>query len=260
MQPPDLPAALSRRTVPLPPGRLVHGEDDDTPILWLSDAPATVGLWQSLYAAHPAGGLYPILLDHLPGDPRRPWDDGELWPGLMSSPDDHDAAEVLAGRWTANADPSRAAVPVTTPFGAEWPGLADPIRPGTDPDEQAVEGVRALLARDPSLRLGLVAAARGSDAVAVCGWTGPVNHDNDTAKYAAVLRSWERRFGVRLIALGFADLRLSVAAPPTDDDECLRVAAEHFAFAPDNIVQGTSPLSRYATNLLYEPIWSFWWD
>jgi hypothetical protein len=105
-----------------------------------------------------------------------------------------------------------------------------------------------------------VTASRGSDALAVAGWQGAVNYTNDTAELSAVLRSWEDRFGVRVIGAGFAELYLSVAAPPADHAEALRVAAEHFAFCPDNVWQGTSPLTTYANYLIDAPLWSFWWD
>ena len=75
-----------------------------------------------------------------------------------------------------------------------------------------------------------------------------------------MLRSREDRFGVRLIGAGFAELHLSVAAPSQDQAEALRVAAEHFAFRPDNIWQGSSPLTTYAHHLIEAPLWTFWWD
>jgi hypothetical protein len=69
------------------------------------------------------------------------------------------------------------------------------------------------------------------------GWAGPVNYDNDTAKFSAVLRSWEDRFGVRVVAANSNTLIVSVAAPPGDLDAALHLAAEHFAFCPDNLWQ-----------------------
>lgn len=88
--------------------------------------------------------------------------------------------------------------------------------------------------------MGLAAATRSSDAIAVAGWQGAVNYIGDTAHLSAVLRSWEDRFGVRLVGAGFAELYLSVAASPTSDAEAIHVAAEHFAFCPDNVWQGSA--------------------
>ncbi|MBU2664889.1 DUF4253 domain-containing protein [Actinoplanes bogorensis] len=263
----------------LPPGRLVHGDegDDEKPAMWVSDGPATGDLWRSLRAAQPATGLCPLLLDHLTGDPRRPWDDGELWPGDVTSPSDHDPGALLAQGWrdqigdvpgdqTGGAagdqigDASGDRIAVTAPFGTRWPGLADGRKPPVDPDVRAAHCVDRLLRSDPHLRLGLVPAATGSAALAVAGWQGAVNYTNDTARLSAVLGSWEERFGARVIGAGFADLYVSVAAPPVDHADALRVAAEHFAFCPDNIWQGAGSLTAYAEQLTDAPIWTFWWD
>ncbi|YCK38544.1 DUF4253 domain-containing protein [Actinomadura sp. ATCC 39365] len=45
----------------------------------------------------------------------------------------------------------------------------------------------------------------------------------------------EHRFGAVVVGVGFADLYVSVASPPATLQEALHVAAEHFAFCPDNI-------------------------
>ncbi|WP_432832468.1 DUF4253 domain-containing protein [Dactylosporangium sp. CA-092794] len=50
-----------------------------------------------------------------------------------------------------------------------------------------------------------------------------------TAKFSAVLRSWEGRFGVRVLQIDSSSLTVSVAALPADVDAGLHLAAEHFA-------------------------------
>ena len=111
----------------------------------------------------------------------------------------------------------------------------------------------------PQLRRGWVATERSSDAPSVTGWHGPANFMDDTAVVSAVLRSWEDRFGARLIGMGPADLYVSVPAPPTSRAEALPIAAEHFALCPDNIGQ-MNGLVSYADGLVGEQLWSFWWD
>ncbi|MFY1689478.1 DUF4253 domain-containing protein [Plantactinospora sp. WMMB782] len=258
--------------VPLPPGRAVAGDEgaDEHPALWLSDGPAAPGLWPSLRSGHSECGLWPLLLDSYQRDARRPWDDGELWPEAMSSPAEHDPGELLAAWWASHTstddedDQLSAAerIAVTAPYGQEWPGLAGAMRCRVDPDEHADHSAAEMLRDKPGLRLGLVAADRGSDALTVAGWQGAVNYVNDTAELSAVLRSWEDRFGARLIGVGFAELYLSVAALPSDRAEATRVAAEHFAFCPDNVWQAgrAHTLTAYAERLMNAPIWSFWWD
>ncbi|CAL9492688.1 hypothetical protein SUDANB95_03250 [Actinosynnema sp. ALI-1.44] len=267
--PPDLralfadPADAAGRSlsVPLPPGRAVSSaeEDGDRPAFWLSDAPAPEGLWSRLRAEHARSGLWPLLLDALDdNDPEyRPWGSGEVTPGGMSDPAAHDPAALLAAWWTDHTDNPD---PETTPYGRAWPGLAPTPTTGGDPDRIA-DGLAAhLLADHRSMRLGLVAADRGADALAVAGWFGPANYTDDTAEIAAVLRGWEDRFGARVVGVGFATLLLSVAAPPTTHDQALAVAAEHFAFCPDNVWQGVTPLSAYAERLVGDHSWAFWWD
>jgi Domain of unknown function (DUF4253) len=127
------------------------------------------------------------------------------------------------------------------------------------------ESVDAIDADDPEARLGLVAADRGADVLAVIGWHGPGAYIQETARLAAVVRTWEDRFGARVVGIGFDTLYLSVAAPPVTFEHALQVAAEHFAFSTDTILAGLigfkpHPLAAYAEQLLNERSWSFWWD
>jgi hypothetical protein len=188
----------------------------------------------------------------------------------MSSPASHDPADLLAQWWATytavdedddmlDADRRLA---VTAPFGQTWPGLASCRETTTNPDQLAAEFAQAFLADRPQTRLGLVAAASGAEALTAAGWTGPCNYDNDTAKFSAVVRDWEHRFGARVVAVGFSALHLSVASPPVDEHEALLVAAEHFAFCPDDIWQGSRPytLAAYAERITGAHHWDFWWD
>jgi hypothetical protein len=243
----------------LPAGRLIDTTDDGPwhePLLWCADGRAVPGDWSALEPARRAAGLLPVLLD-VGGGQGGP-EQWELMPGEMSYPGDHDAEEVLADFWDAYAAE-----------GEEWPGLANSpeYAPGSGGyvDAVAADFVDSLLdgggpLKDP--RLALVPARRSADIPAAIGWTGPAHHDNDTARLCAVLRSWEDRFGIRVVGLGFAHLLVSVTAPPTALAEAEALAAEHFAFCPDTILQSDDPTLRgYAErHLLNQPAWHFWWD
>ncbi|MBW4718358.1 DUF4253 domain-containing protein [Saccharothrix sp. SC076] len=198
----------------------------------------------------------------------RPWGEGEVAPEDMSSPDDHDAAALLAEWWRDHTGPDEddALSPaerdgVTAPYG-DWPGLAPTTATTADPEHAAVDLAETLFAVFGTMRLGLVRAERGADALTALGWTGPVNCIGDTAEVSAVVRDWERRFGARVVGVGFDTLYLSVAAPPATREEALRVAAEHFAFCPDNVWQSrdAQTLAAYADRLVGERSWAFWWD
>lgn len=264
----------------LPPGRIIRTEEDDRPALWLSDDPAPPGLWAQFAAEHPATGLWPLLVD--PDDHGRSGAAapcGELYEPPGTPIADHDADTVLAARWaevTEPDEPDETEEPAPgeqpqpgaedhAPFGRRWPGLApatgaSPAAP--TPQAHAAATAAALAAARPGARLGLVAADRSADAPAGCGWSGPVNYTGDMSAFSAVLRSWEDRFGARVVGMGFDTLLLSVASPPRDEATALRVAAEHHAFCPDNVWQNTpgGTLARYAASLVGEDVWSFWWD
>lgn len=258
----------------LPPGRLVHCDyGKGRPVLWMSDGLVKAGVWARLCSSSEDLGLWPLLLEALePDDEFRPWGSGELSSDRTSDPKSQDANKVLARWWRDcaadeddDSDDERAMAgrpAVTAPYGRRWPGLAPSAPTTTSPAQRAMDYADELLAGDPSLRLGLVPAATSAEALSGCGWEGPMNHTNDTGEIAAVVLDWERRFGARVVGVGFASLYLSVATPPTTLEDALRVAAEHFAFCPDNVWQGLRPntLASYAEQLVGETSWTFWWD
>ncbi|MEU6810930.1 DUF4253 domain-containing protein [Streptomyces sp. NPDC046831] len=270
----------------LPPGTLVDTTCEGAwhePLLWYAGRAASPGNWAALGAPAARAGLLPVLVEVAgsKGGPEQ-WD---LMPGRMSYPGDHDAEEVLAAFWESyaedGADPGEdqaggdGAVGLSgergpydepvAPFGPAWPGLAPAGVLAAAPEVRAAEVADSLTGgsrnwfKEP--RLALVPARRSADIPAAVGWTGPVNHEDDVAVLCSVLRSWEDRFGIRVVALGFDALVVSVAAPPTTLAEAERIAAEHFAFCPDNVLQGEpGTLRAYAEGLVGEPVWFFWWD
>ncbi|MFF4837360.1 DUF4253 domain-containing protein [Streptomyces sp. NPDC001315] len=238
----------------LPLGRLIDATDEGPwhePLLWHAEQPASTGNWTALGTRAGRAGLLPVLID-LGGSQGGPqeWD---LMPGEASYPGNHDAEEVLEEFWEEYAAAED-----------EWPGLTAPLTRTADPDTRAAE-VADSLADDRAWfkepHLALVPARRSADIPAAIGWTGPLNYEEDVAVYCAVLRSWEDRFGIRVVALGFDRMVVSVAAPPTTPAEAEAVAAEHFAFCPDNITHdGPDALRDYAKDLVGEQTWSFCWD
>lgn len=238
----------------LPAGRLVDETIDGPwhePLLWLADEQAGVGGWAALREIAPHVGLLPVLMD-VGGGQGGPVD-WELTPGEVSYPGDHDPDEVLAEFW--DEDPLE---------DEDWPGLAPSAALTAEPDERAAEVADSLTEGRPWLKephLALVPARRSADIPAAVGWSGPVNHEEDVARLCAVLRSWEDRFGIRVVALGFDHLTVSVAAPPADLAEAEAVAAEHYAFCPYTVLVDTDDtLTSYAEKLIGERIWHFWWD
>jgi hypothetical protein len=212
--------------------------------------------------------VWPVLLEGT-------WDpDVAIDPGSTERIAEYDAGELLARWWREYALPDveegeeedeesrRERLGVIAPFGDEWPGLAPGVEPTQDPDEAAEELGDVLLSFREGVHLGLVEARSGAEALVVLSWGGATNYCS-TPEIAAVVASWEQRFGARVVHLEYDVLRLSVAAPPTTLDEALLIAAEHFAFCPDNVWQGevdVQSIQDYAEKLVGQECWSFWWD
>lgn len=116
------------------------------------------------------------------------------------------------------------------PFGPRWPGsAAPPAGPRTDPDELAAY-VLATLADDEEVSEGdawgvVQRVSRSTDVPSLADERGlPDLWSSDVEEMCTVLRSWEDRFGIRLLALNRERLVVSVAAPPTTMAEALAVA------------------------------------
>lgn len=108
-------------------------------------------------------------------------------------------------------------------------------------------------------RIGLVAAGRPADVLPVIGWGGLDNRGESLLPLTAILRSWEDRFGARLIAVGDADLGLFVERPPRTLPAAQRIAAEQVVLA-DECIGGAVGIPGIAERLVNSPIWTFWWD
>jgi uncharacterized protein DUF4253 len=113
------------------------------------------------------------------------------------------------------------------PFGPGFPGLAPPGQTALSDAELQ----RALDSLAPA-RIGLVPVGRPADVLAALGWDLCFER-LDTLPLTAVLRSWENRFGARLLEVGFADIKLLVERPPRDLSSAQRIAAEHCALADE---------------------------
>ncbi|WP_017976678.1 DUF4253 domain-containing protein [Actinopolyspora halophila] len=256
--------------VELPTGELlaeqstrIDGNHDPGPLCWISKEPPSAQLLATLRAESSSNGLWPLLLvddTELYGDrctvgvvtpePRAhigKWQPGQvmsrIWDGLC---------QIDSELGPAYDEDSLA------PFGHSCPGLAPPGDLLADSTVLANQLTQRLL--DEQTRLGLVPVPRGADALTVLGWSGATNHVSRSAGLSAVLRSWEERFGARVLRLGPDRLDLSVAAPPIRAEHAAAVAAEHWTFAPDRIMQDTGSISAYAEEIRGRRQWTFWWD
>jgi hypothetical protein len=217
--------------------------------------------WASLSSRADSIGMQPFLLTGPDGGPARPWDDGELGePEDITAIDAMDAAHVLhelwnrkngarqepgSGRDTASREP-------TAPTGPRYSGLASPLAQELDPDLIWL----ALHQYGSGTRIGLVPVDRPADILPRTGWQGAGGHCTASA-LAAVLRSWEDRFGARLLEVGPDTIRVLVARPPQSLDQALGIAAEHLVLSDAS--QGRSQLREIAPALVDNPFWDLRW-
>ena len=266
--PPNGPAVVG--SVRLPSGHRVRPDPsflgtstrELEPVLWITDreVPKVDRLWAQVAEQFDETGLWPVVLeslDSLSDDPTgRPWDSGELAPTLSSDPDDFNVESVLRRWWKEAVVPEEDpfALDPVDPFGEDFPGLA----PGTKGSSD--DAAPILVAGELPGRLGLVPVARPADVPAVLGWAGPTNYYSDVGQLAAVLRSWEDRFGAVVVGLGFDTLILGVRRPPVGAAMSNAVAAEQFAVCPDIVWQGTESIAALGEEIDGERTWFCWWD
>lgn len=245
------------------PGGLLLGSESGTEY-FLSTNPPAPGLWTQVRENHSRSGLWPVFLRGHESDPERPWIDEDQGYAGSRPPDDCDPEVELGRLWNELAE-CNSAIPRlwadfrnrTGPFDGRWPGLAAAAVPELAP-EAAADALADRLIIDTGTRLGLVPVNRSADVPAVTQWWP--GDEMDIAAAIAVLRSWEERFGVRMVQFGYDSLELSVAAPPRTLADAERVAAEHFALCVENIGRGSGDLSLYAEELIGARHWSFWWS
>lgn len=255
----------------LPPGRFERRGPVE---VWIcEELPDGIAeLWADLLRRAPATGLHPHLC--WPDDPARPRDPAAADAVRLDEVLAADFAEYRRQRLPSWSDPSSAEPSDETPEDVEpwphdpgppfesWPGLA-PAGPdtgaGPGAEEAAGRTVARLLRSEPyaaSLSLVLVPARSSADVPAVMGW-----QDGPLPLMGALLRSWEDRFGARVVAAFNGDLHVSVARPPLDPAHAERLALEHVLSTADNIVDDPpTPFPEYARGLVGRTDWRFWWD
>jgi hypothetical protein len=254
------------------------GLDSLIPVAWVTIAsvPDPGAVWAKLSDANPSTGLVPFIARSMRDEPYRPFDDGTHRqddyfspPADLAAVGQIDPAVLLRSRWARQAhvpteeeepDPwhrEQARLQIA-PFSGDFPGLAQASDHALDPAQ-----VRAALADLPPGRIGLAAADRPADALAAMGWM-PGNWTEGVEPVTAVLRSWETRFGTRLLAIGYDEFKLLASRPPRDLPAAQVLAAEIFALASEFTrgwdSEALTTVNEIADSLTLSPIWGFWWD
>jgi hypothetical protein len=275
----------------LPPGRFLP---EGFPTMWQSDEPVAdvLDLWDRCERSAAATGVWPVV-SGLSGY-------GPIYPQRLATPADIGAVDVeseLQASWRAlRARQAKGFDPTAYPEDlddveelieserrkwehgwppyVEWPGLA-PAAPGSAPDAaeahrqvlthilRSSAASRQLLAdilgsgRAPDgAFLALVRAERPADIPAVMAWDAEAPHEF----LSALLRSWEDRFGARVVGLEGATMHVAIVRPPAAAADASLVAMEHMLLDDDNHPPGDLNFADYAESLIGERHWFFWWD
>ncbi|MGW0836602.1 DUF4253 domain-containing protein [Streptomyces prunicolor] len=179
------------------------------------------------------------------------WSNPAAGGDVLPDPDDDDPEDF--GSWPHDPGP---------PF-ESWPGLAvGGVGTGAGVSAAEVGGwaVEELLGDEPfvhTCQLALVPARRSADVPAIVGWAA----EAPVPLVCALLRSWEERFGARVVSGFGGALTVSVARPPLDVPHAGQLALEHVLSTADNIVDDPpTPFPEYANGLVGRHQWRFWWD
>lgn len=246
---PENAAKWSVDGIKLPEGHLIISPAGRS-LAWVSNAAVVdiQSLWLRLAGRFDRTGLWPLASRGLSGDLRRPWSDAEDLRHLVE-PADVDAFDAKSFLVKEVSSANAAAVDV--------PVVPITLEQRTQPPQRALPLTADHL--EQGSLLILVPTARPADALNALGWTHGVNYDLSEAALAAVLRSWEDRFGAVLTSVDFDAIDVEVTRPP-GADLSVAVGYEHYGFCPDNIDQGAGTLSAYARQISGARTWKFWWD
>lgn len=254
-------------------GRRVRAVGGTKPeVAWATSEPVPgVGqIWLELSGLAVQTGLQPVLWS-LQGTPLRSPKKAEQFeppPGLAEI-DGIDGGVVLAQLWEERAvddgdeESAEWIDAMIEPFSRDFPGLAAPGE-----EQRPAPELAAVLDALPPLHLCLAAADRPGDFLTAVGWGTTEAWWEALPSLSAVLRSWEDRFGARLLQIGpGAELRLLVSRPPQRGREQLLAAAELWAFGHTAwggyVHAGASEATTVediARTVVGQPIWGFWWD
>jgi hypothetical protein len=224
------------------------------PVVWVTTQPVPDPgtVWSALSDAQESTGLVPFLLPDLA------LDFGE--PAEVAALDYMDAAELLEERWDGEMPSDYEDqeegdwAAMRAPFSRTFPGLA-PAEGQQLSQGQREQALSAL----PPAHIGLVAARRSADVLALIGYQGSDQFDN-ALPIATVVDSWEYRFGARLLRVEDAEIQLLAERPPHTAETAQALAAEIFAFCDEYGGQGLHDIARITAALMSSPIWTFWWD
>jgi len=242
---PGLPSLHAITTTPL--GAQVYG--------FTASGYDALDWWRRLREAHAATGYWPLLMGH--GDPEYLANSYEYADpaGSIALADTLDGTSILTARGEDRLRIYGPELAATT--------LAELRGEGDWPDQARRPGFRLPFGPHGEPRpvtITLVPAAAGWQVPAVLhcgGW----NEYPAPAEHAAILRTWENRYGAELVVLTGATAEFAVGRPPRTKTEALALAWEYFVYNDGYYdLYGADNLTELAASLLDAAVWLAWWD
>lgn len=213
--------------------------------------------WQSLRAAFPESGVYPVLLG-----------DKEEYETVRETYDCNrsefgPAAEMIAQSRTETAQAWFAARREELDLDDAWLTQEDAKWPAPtgEVDQPEIHTHLDLLKGRPK-KIVYIAEAKvsaGWEAFAQLAWGGfnecPFPHE-----HCLLHRTWAEEYGAELVSMSDAVVECRVARPPQTRQAALALAKQQYLYCPDIVDQGTESIVGLAAELLKCPYWFFWWD
>ncbi|HEY6225717.1 MAG TPA: DUF4253 domain-containing protein [Verrucomicrobiae bacterium] len=88
------------------------------------------------------------------------------------------------------------------------------------------------------------------------GW----NECPDAPVHVALWKKWQHQYGAEILCVTGDIIEATVARPPTEKEECYKLAREQYLYCSDIVTQGVGTIDALASTLRAGKSWYFWWD
>ncbi len=240
-------AALAKSGVEVPELRVILRRGGRALPGFRIKADEALGLWERLRAATDATGWYPLIFrDEYGHADAAENDNPNLVEEMLEGADTCDLDRWFEIR-RSDFDADERPMPRKPGAKGDAPKGFHVTHPG--PKGEAAEDLFMLLVptKDPCAVPAHIAFG---------GW----NECPDPHVQVAMLRRWNRAYGVEPVTCGGDVLELKATKRPGTLKEALQLAEEQYLYCNDIVDQGLDSIDALADTLMRSSIWFFWWD
>lgn len=240
-------AALAKSGVEVPELRVLMRRDGRALPGFRVNADEALNMWERLRAATDATGWYPLIFRDAYGHTDASEDaNAEVVADTLRAADECDPDRWFEIR-RSDFDADERPMPRKPGAKGDAPKGFHVTHPG--PKGEGAEDLFMVLVptKDPCAVPAHIAFG---------GW----NECPDPHVQVAMLRRWNRAYGVEPVTCGGDVLELRAAKRPGTLGEALQLAEEQFLYCNDIVDQGLDSIDALADTLMRSSIWFFWWD